>query len=411
MARLVVVAWSSAALGQLPCSYEVTNVPPFSSCFGGNPVPGTPTAINNLGHVLLFRSQCAEPGYNDTYVWTGGATATLIPRPPGMLGFTGSDLNDNGLVCGEAWYGGAVGLRGVIYSTNSGEWTVLLPLNPPLGWSSVSAINNNNEACGYRSIGSAQAANQPRTAFRWTVEDGITDLGLIDGFSTSAVDISPEGLVAVGLEGTPGGYRWGPNGLTSMGTLSGANGLGPSAIVAGGRMVGGSLFITKTHFWGVAVDFNDNVLTALPTPGPDLGSCTTRDVNSSGVILGHCQMISQFGMPPGPTTAFVWVDGLPVNLNTLLAAGANVNLRSAPALNESGVIIAQGRTSQGQNVVVVLTPRPRQAGDVNCDEIVNQLDIFAVIEDWGDSVSPADINDDGIVNVNDLLQVITNWTG
>jgi len=176
-------------------------------------------------------------------------------------------------------------------------------------------------------------------------------------------------------------------------------------------MVGGSLFITKTHFWGVAVDFNDNVLTALPTPGPDLGSCTTRDVNSSGVILGHCQMISQFGMPPGPTTAFVWVDGLPVNLNTLLAAGANVNLRSAPALNESGVIIAQGRTSQGQNVVVVLTPRPRQAGDVNCDEIVNQLDIFAVIEDWGDSVSPADINDDGIVNVNDLLQVITNWTG
>jgi hypothetical protein len=36
-------------------------------------------------------------------------------------------------------------------------------------------------------------------------------------------------------------------------------------------------------------------------------------------------------------------------------------------------------------------------------------DLLAVIDQWGQSNSPADINGDGIVNVTDLLAVVGNW--
>jgi hypothetical protein len=47
--------------------------------------------------------------------------------------------------------------------------------------------------------------------------------------------------------------------------------------------------------------------------------------------------------------------------------------------------------------------------DVNDDEIVNVLDLLAVIAQWGESNVREDINGDGIVDVLDLLEVIALW--
>jgi hypothetical protein len=47
--------------------------------------------------------------------------------------------------------------------------------------------------------------------------------------------------------------------------------------------------------------------------------------------------------------------------------------------------------------------------DINGDGIVNVTDLLAVIDQWGQSNSPADVNGDGIVDVTDLLAVVGNW--
>ena len=52
-------------------------------------------------------------------------------------------------------------------------------------------------------------------------------------------------------------------------------------------------------------------------------------------------------------------------------------------------------------------------GDLNCDAVVNVLDLLILLEGWGScpdpAACPADLNGDGIVNVLDLLILLENW--
>ena len=50
------------------------------------------------------------------------------------------------------------------------------------------------------------------------------------------------------------------------------------------------------------------------------------------------------------------------------------------------------------------------AGDINGDDMVNVIDLLAVINAWGicDGCN-ADINEDGSVNVTDLLAIVDSW--
>jgi len=47
--------------------------------------------------------------------------------------------------------------------------------------------------------------------------------------------------------------------------------------------------------------------------------------------------------------------------------------------------------------------------DINGDGYVDVSDLLAIIDQWGQTNSPADVNADGIVDVSDLLIVISNW--
>lgn len=49
------------------------------------------------------------------------------------------------------------------------------------------------------------------------------------------------------------------------------------------------------------------------------------------------------------------------------------------------------------------------AADMDGDGAVNVTELLMIIDQWGQSDSPADINDDGIVDVSDLLIVVGNW--
>ena len=47
--------------------------------------------------------------------------------------------------------------------------------------------------------------------------------------------------------------------------------------------------------------------------------------------------------------------------------------------------------------------------DINGDGQVNVTDLLSVIDQWGESNSPADTNGDGITNIIDVLEVIIGW--
>jgi len=47
--------------------------------------------------------------------------------------------------------------------------------------------------------------------------------------------------------------------------------------------------------------------------------------------------------------------------------------------------------------------------DINGDEVVDVLDLLAVLAAWGQTDVPEDVNEDGVVDVLDLLEVLAAW--
>jgi hypothetical protein len=63
----------------------------------------------------------------------------------------------------------------------------------------------------------------------------------------------------------------------------------------------------------------------------------------------------------------------------------------------------------GNRVIIVRGFTVSCPADINGDQVVDVLDLLAVLADWGNACVPADINRDGIVDVLDLLEVLGQW--
>jgi hypothetical protein len=125
-----------------------------------------------------------------------------------------------------------------------------------------------------------------------------------------------------------------------------------------------------------------------------------------------------FGTPAYFGSAFIWRDGIgtvPIE-NYLDEVGvtfpSNFNFAFATSISPNGKWIAGwGNSGSPGNTVSWFAeiPGEDECPDINGDDYVDVGDLLAVIDQWGQSNSPADINGDGIVNVNDLLEVVGNW--
>jgi hypothetical protein len=63
----------------------------------------------------------------------------------------------------------------------------------------------------------------------------------------------------------------------------------------------------------------------------------------------------------------------------------------------------------GDRVIVVRGFTVSCSADTNGDQVVNVIDLLAVLADWDEACVPTDINRDGIVDVLDLLEVLGQW--
>jgi len=385
------------AFGQAPCHYDVT-VLPNHSC-GIFSSPANPVAINNLGHVLLGGANCGNPVYDESFLWTGGPTLTPIPRPSYMLGFAAQDLNDDDIVVGTAVTTYA-GQRAFIYDSHSGVWTELPPLNPPTGWSGALAISNNNVVCGFRSIGSPGDPVNPRTAFIWSAAQGFHDLGIVNGYSTTAGRINIHGMcsgeMALGKIIVP--FLWDGVHLVQVPSIAGfethPGGLNDWNSLAGYALTGASPINTRAFLWR-----NGLQTELLPLRG--FGRAAAGNVSDGNVVVGTSAMIGS-----DTAVATVWINAIPHALPDLVQ-GAQVDLGSAGHMSANGRILALGSVN-GTAANMILTPRA-PVGDVNGNCLVDVNDLLGVIIEWGQSVSPADLNHDHVVNALDLIMVIDHW--
>jgi probable HAF family extracellular repeat protein len=351
--------------------------------------------LNNNGAVV-GSWQCSTWKHTEAFLWTPEGGFVTLPRPPGVYSSSAADINDAGVIVGT--YSTAASMAiGFIYQ--DGTYTEIPP-QPGGLWSWCRAINNEGTVVGGRSIGPGIT---PYNAYVFSPEEGITDLGVMNGPYSSAVDVGPEGLV-VGSTGNSGsisaGFLWEAGRLALIapipgGVTSGLGGVGSNGIVVGGGemqyLPGGAMY---GFLWR-----NGEFTIVEPLAGYDTSGA--NDINSASQVTGLSVRWDDVDNPH----ATLWQHGVTHDLNQLVAAGTPI-LERARAINELGQILVDGGIRS-----FLLTPVGRPPGDLDIDCRVQITDFLRLLEEWGEQNSSADLNSDGTVDQTDFAILLKNWSG
>ena len=362
------------------------------------------TGINEAGAMSGSYLDCGATSY--PVIWGPTGAVTFIPPAPGTDFPVVGDLN----LAGEA--AGNLDVPNLTPPDRpfrfSDDSTTVLGIFPGDNWAEAYAINSSGWVCGT----SQNTVTGPLKAVVW-LQDQTLALALPYGAQAVANDISDTGRV-VGWMGNGGSdpvhafiYDLSSGDVIDIGApLPGTTNSLATAISSNGNVICGRTTIPcgrdcvqrKGFVWSDGKAEDLGVL-------PGLTNTWTWAVNDLSVVVGECDI-------PGGAKAFVWQNGVMQNLNDLIPAKLQVNVRYARGINNSGQIAANGRMTDGSGAYVGmrLTPIPSLPGDFNCDQIVNTADLLGVLNHWGFVGNTADFNHDGTVNVLDLVIVIQNWT-
>lgn len=402
MISLALLLYVAAALGQVPCRYEVTHIIQGPS---GQPPFGTPSTIAT-GISPSGRFVCGYYTYLiDRYAFlydTQTNQFTTLPYPPSTFTFA-HDVNEEFVV------GQGEGL-GFVYEIATGQSTLLYPLvDPSVGTCSVNAINASNVVCGTRTM--QVPPNTRTTAFRWSEKTGFEDLGLIEGFSTSAEDINDESIVCgwranVSSSTTARGFSWDGKTHTELPVIPGGSSSACLSINSIGQTCGHGLYPAPSGSGNVVHAFRENggMLQDLGVL-PGFLRSFALDNSDDNTIVGYCRTLTSGADVIG---GYVWHAGTMRELSSLLPAGSGISIVVAEALDSTGRIAGQAQF-QGVTVAYVITPIV-VAGDITGDCRTNVPDLLKVINNWGQDDSVADLDQDGNVGVGDLMYVVEHWT-
>src|SRR5262245_32188064 len=201
---LALLANLPLASAQVPCSYEVAHVIQGPPCWSGNPAPTGAYCISPNGRYVGGTYVCTNSSH--TFVFdTQIGQMLLIPKPPGVTAALPRDVSNAGIVVGSATRYATYPTNdydwGFIYDLSTGVWTDIVPLNPVpcgalvCGESTVNAINETGQCCGWRTIGTPGGTQLfPATGFIYDIASAtITDIGMLYGESTGCSDINDQG--------------------------------------------------------------------------------------------------------------------------------------------------------------------------------------------------------------------------
>jgi probable HAF family extracellular repeat protein len=250
----------------------------------------------------LSASDSYAMGINSAGVIAG--TAYVNGQPHGVIwngvnwnGSTTTDLGAGIYATGINDPGVVVGGKGHAFVLTNGVCQDLGVL-PGGNWSSAYGINNSGTVVGYSSLASGNFG-----AFVWTPQSGMQQLGTFGGLDSYATSLNNSGEV-IGYASLSSGYD---HAFSALGT----------------------------------------VMTDLGTLG---GSSFAYGINDSGEIVGYSWPVN--GDNPH---AFLYLNGIMVDLNSLIPTGSGWQLLEAYGINDTGQIVGEGLLN-GQSHAFLLDP-------------------------------------------------------
>ena len=386
------------------CEYEVTVLKFPISC-GLGTARTIASGLNDQAHVV-GSYRCPFWKHNEAFLWTLQEGFVTLQRPSQVSSAIAEDINSGGAICGEMVVTG-LGFRGFVYE--DGLWTELAPAVPVAGaLSSAAAISNSGVVVGLRSI---HDGLNPLSAFIWSAEEGFTDLGVMNGPSSGALDVNDGGEV-VGWTGNGGStsaaFLWRDGELSLIGPIpvpggftSRASGISNNGLVAGtGRVQ--SKPGAAVAVLGFVLHHGEIILID-PVPGYDTSG--VGDVNQVGQVTGLSVKLTNSSDRRG----FLWQNGGTHDLNELVPPEAGIMIERAIAINNRGQIVADGNDASGDRVSFLLTPMNVPLGDLDFDCRIGIVDFLLLLAIWGETESPADLDMNGIVGLEDMLILLDKW--
>lgn len=316
-------------------------------------------AINNNGEVVGVNN-------NDGHAFSYTTTGDLIDL--GTLGGSGSEAfsaNDDGQIVGASEYTTNGAVHAFSYTTRGG----MVDLGTLNGSQSAAlGINNYGEI-----VGNSDASNGIH-AFSYTGTGGMVDLGTFLGTDSEVDSINDEGLI-IGYYDPDPYYIWvhafsytAESGMVDLGTLDGLASLA-RAVNDSGEIVG------SLSVWGI-LGTDPHAFSYTASDGMvDLGTLggwksEALGINNHGEIVGWSSTTTN----AEPTDAFLYLDGVMVDLNSLIPPGSGIYLTNAVAINNNGQIVANGFLD-GTNGAFLLTP------SLPCPAILNNATNFGLQAD------------------------------
>ncbi len=343
--------------------------------------------------------------HDEAFVWTPQGGFVTLQRPAGVISAVALDVNEEGVICGEMVVSG-VGCRGFVFDND--VWTELSPvMEGGEARSNAFAINNEGIVVGQRSV---SRGLHPQNAYIWSVKDGFTDLGVMNGGISAATHNNDVGQVT----GTTGGigfgeaFLWDSGVVHLLGPVPNGTGSHASAVSNRGTVAGVGFFETDDPggLTGQPALWREGEWLLLGwLPGCDIGGA--RDINDATQVIGACSG------PGNATRPFLWQYGMMSDLNDLIVPQSGVQIERAKAINNSGQIVCDGKDAAGRLAAILLTPIKPPISDLDGDCRVRVPDLLTLLAAWGPCSPkldcPADLNNDGTVNQLDLVLLIENW--